>query len=168
MLTRRGFMALGLGSAALLAVGGGAAALSRPVWAQAHFLPAGTAVMQAIGAAMLDGSLPDDPAARAAALAAWIRRVEGALQAMPARTQAEFAQLVALLAHPWGRTATGLARDWPEASVAQVGAWLQGLRTHRLALLQQAYHALHDLSLAAWFGDSGTWAAIGYELPVKV
>ncbi|MBU6436972.1 MAG: hypothetical protein KGQ77_05535 [Betaproteobacteria bacterium] len=168
MLTRRGFMTLGLGAAALLAVGGGAAALSRPVWRQAHFLPAGVAVMTAIGSVVLDGALPAERAERAAALAAWVRRVETALQAMPGTTQAEFAQLVALLAHPWSRAATGLMPDWPDATPAQVAHWLGGLRDSRVSLLQQGYLALHDLSLAAWYGDPGTWKAIGYELPVKV
>jgi hypothetical protein len=39
---------------------------------------------------------------------------------------------------------------------------LQGLRTSSLSLRQQVYHALRDLTNAAWFADAAAWSAIGY------
>jgi hypothetical protein len=173
MLSRRKLLVLGAGSAALLALGGGAALLARPVWdAHGKFLQPGVEVITAIAAALLDGALPEANGAqttqRSAALAGVVQRIEGALQAMPTRTQQEFAQLVALLAHPMSRTAMGMRTDWQHASPALVSDWLSNLRFSRLSLNQQAYHALHDLTLAAYYSDTQTWAAIGYELPVKI
>lgn len=62
----------------------------------------------------------------------------------------------------------GLNTEWSQASNAEVSAWLQSMRLSGLDLKAQAYHALHDLTLAAWFSDKATWKAIGYELPVTI
>jgi len=35
----------------------------------------------------------------------------------------------------------------------------------RLALLRSAYDGLHQLVLAAWYGNSRAWPAIGYPGP---
>jgi hypothetical protein len=173
VLSRRKLFVLGAGSAAILALGGGAVLLARPVWdSRGKFLQPGVDVISAVASALLDGALPPAEGAKAtqrsAALASVVQRVEGALQAMPSRTQQEFAQLVALLAHPMSRTAMGMRYDWTRASVSQISDWLTGLRYSSLSLNQQAYHALHDLTLASYYSDPLTWAAIGYELPVKV
>ena len=85
---------------------------------------------------------------------------------MPPAVQAEIAELVTLLASPPGRLAlAGLRPDWPQAGDEEVRAMLQGLRTSSLALRQQVYHALRNLTNAAWFVDRSTWAAIGYPGP---
>jgi hypothetical protein len=42
---------------------------------------------------------------------------------------------------------------------------LQAMRSSRLELRQQAYHALRDLTNAAYFADAATWAALGYPGP---
>ncbi len=168
MLSRRNLLTLGVASSALLIVGGGAAALSRPVWSEGKLLPDGRTVMSAVARAVLDGALPVDATARSAALSGQMQRVEGALNAFALHTQAEFAQLLALLAHPWSRMAMGMSTDWGRASATEVGAWLQSQRQSSLDLKQQAYHALHDLTLAAWFSDKASWKSIGYELPISV
>lgn len=166
MLSRRKLLTLGIASAAALAVGGGAAALLRPVWAQGKLLPDGRTVMAAVATALLEGTLPQDGAARSAALSGLMQRVEGALNAFPSRTQAEFAQLLALLSHPWSRVALGMSTEWARAAPPEIAAWLQSQRLSSVSLKQQTYHALHDLTLAAWFSDKAAWKAIGYELPV--
>jgi hypothetical protein len=61
-----------------------------------------------------------------------------------------------------------LATAWGSASVAQLQAALQGMRTSSLAPKQQAYHALRDLTHAAYFADAGTWALLGYPGPSAI
>jgi hypothetical protein len=161
-------MVLGAGGALALALGGGAAALAHPVWQSGKFLNAGAAVLGGVGRAVLAGALPAESTAQAAALSRLVQGVEAVLQNFPQRTQKEFIDLVALLAHPWGRTAMGLGSDWPDASTVQISDWLQGLRASRLGLRQQAYHGLHDITLAAHFGDPAVWPSIGYELPIRL
>ena len=62
----------------------------------------------------------------------------------------------------------GLATDWPDASVTQVQAALTDMRHSRLALRQQAYLALRELTCAAYFADPGTWMALGYSGPLDL
>ena len=39
------------------------------------------------------------------------------------------------------------------------------MRESSLALRQQAFHALRDITNASYFADRSTWAAIGYPGP---
>jgi len=95
-----------------------------------------------------------------------LQRLDTTLQAFPAATQAELSQLLALLAAAPGRLAlAGLAQPWDAASVAELQASLQAMRTASLALRQQAYHALRDLTNAAWYAEPSTWSALGYPGP---
>jgi hypothetical protein len=168
MITRRSLLGLSAASAALLMVGGSAALMMRPVWSQGKLLPDGRNVMLAVAKTVLDGGLPADALAQSAALSGLIQRVEAALNAFPQHTQDEFAQLLGLLAHPWSRMAMGMSVDWTKASTQDVTDWLQSQRLSALDLKQQAYHALHDLTFAAWFSDKQVCKAMGYELPVTV
>ena len=52
-----------------------------------------------------------------------------------------------------------------QASVAQLQASLQSMRTSSLQLRQQVYHALRDLTNAAYFSDPTTWSQLGYPGP---
>lgn len=126
-------------------------------------------VLAKIGEAVLDGVLPQAPAARDAALRTFLDRVDGVTTGLPDHAQQELSQLLALLASGPGRRAlAGLDADWPQASVPDVQVALQRMRTSSLALRQQAYQALHDISGAAYFADRETWALIGYPGPVAV
>ena len=69
----------------------------------------------------------------------------------------------------WGRAAlAGLHEPWPEAGVDAIQQSLQGLRLSRLALKQQTYHALRDLTNAAYFSDPSAWAHLGYPGPQDI
>ena len=126
-------------------------------------------VMLGIALAVLDGALPADPSARQEALDAHLLRLAATIAAFPATTQAELSQLLALLAAPPGRLAlAGLSASWHEASVAQIQSALQGMRVSSLALKQQAYHALRDLTNAAYFSDPSAWARLGYPGPADL
>jgi hypothetical protein len=168
---RRTFLKVGTLAALALAAGGGAYRLIRGPLQPHRFVLDGEAqaAIEAIVPAMLAGALPADPAARAAAVAAATGRVHQAILGLPLATQKEVQDLFGLLAlGPARRFLAGVVDAWPNASVDQVGAFLQDWRLSRFALLRTAYHAMHDLILGAWYADPSSWAAIGYPGPVKV
>jgi hypothetical protein len=165
-MQRRRLLQLGLGATALLAVAGGGYALLRPGLRGAQLAPAGAAVFHAVARAVLDGSLPADAGQRDAALAAHLLRVEAAIGAFPAATRAELSQLLSRLGSTPGRLGLAALRDdWPQASVADLQQAMQGMRLSSLALRQQAYHALRDLTNAAYYADPGVWPLMGYPGP---
>ncbi|MFO1291608.1 MAG: hypothetical protein U1F07_00870 [Rubrivivax sp.] len=171
-MRRRGWLKLGIAGGALLALAGGGLALVRPGWAEGRLTPAGRALFAAAARAVLDGVLPDRALAAAEherAIAAHLERLEGTIAALPASTQAEIAQLAALLLHPLGRRLiAGLASDWPQAGLPELRKALQGLRDSSFVLEQQAFHALRDLTNGAYFADPATWPAIGYPGPQPI
>lgn len=168
-MQRRTLLKLGLGAAAVLAVAGGGLALLRPGLVDGRMTPAAREVFGAVARGVLDGSLPAAPAARDAALAAHLQRLDDTLAGFPLATQAELSQLLALLSSPPGRIAlAGLRSDWPDASPHEVQQGLHDMRRSGLALRQQAYHALRDLTNAAYYADPQIWALMGYPGPRPV
>ncbi|HET7794204.1 MAG TPA: hypothetical protein VFL64_12555 [Rhizobacter sp.] len=165
-MQRRRFLQLGLGAAAALAVAGGGFALLQPGLQEGRLTEAGRAVFSAVARAVLDGSLPADDASRTQAMRAHLNRLDDTLSAFPQGTQSELSQLLALLAAAPGRLAlTGLAATWEAATVPQIQQALQGMRISSLGLKQQAYHALRDLTNAAYYADPSTWPLLGYPGP---
>lgn len=168
-MQRRTLLKLGLGASLTLVATGGAVVLLRPALDAGRLRSGARAVMLAVAQAVLEGVLPVESEARSAALEAHLQRLEAAIAAFPAATQRELSQLLALLSAPPGRIAlAGLSADWPEAGVTQVQAALQRMRQSSLSLKQQAYHALRDLSNAAYFSDPSTWAHLSYPGPVDL
>jgi hypothetical protein len=168
-MQRRTLIKVGAIGGAVLALGGGALALLRPGWAEGRLTPAGRELFGAVARSVLDGLLPEPAGERAAVLEAHLDRLQATIAGLPAPVQAELAELSALLLHPVGRLAfTGMGSDWAKADPAELRAALQGLRDSRLALKQQAYHALRDLTNGAYFADPATWGAIGYPGPMKI
>jgi hypothetical protein len=168
-MQRRTLLKLGIASGALLALAGaGTALFYEPGWRNGRLTAAGRGVLASVARAVLDGSLPDDPAAMQIALAAHLDRMDATLRAMPLATQGDMSDLLAILAMAPGRVAlTGLITDWPHAKVTQVQAALQAMRVSRISLRQQAYHALRDLTHAAYFANSASWLQLGYPGPVQ-
>lgn len=165
-MQRRTLLKLGVAAGAVLAVAGGGLALLRPGWIDGHLSASGREVFGAVARAVLDGSLPTDPAAQRAAIAAHLGRLDVTIAGFPAAVRGELADLLGLLGMAPGRLAfAGLAPSWGEASVAELQAALQDMRTSRLALRQQAYHALRDLTNAAYYADPSTWAQLSYPGP---
>ena len=165
-MQRRTLLKVGLGGSIVLTALGGGIALIRPGLDGAKLSSGGRALFEAIARAVLDGSLPADPSLQAGALRAHLARVDDAIAAFPAATRAELSQLIALLASTPGRVAiAGLSTDWAQASVAQLQASVQSMRTSSLQLRQQVYHALRDLTNAAYFSDPTTWSQLGYPGP---
>ncbi len=168
-MKRRTLFKLGAASAALLAVGGGAAALLQPGLHDGKLAAAGREVFRAVGRAVLQASLPPEEAARQAALDGLLERIDALALALPPHAQDELSQLLSLLASVPGRhLLAGLNRPWPVASEADIQQALQGMRLSTLALRQQAYAALHDIAAAAYFTDEATWPQLGYPGPLAI
>lgn len=169
-MQRRTLLKLGAGSAFVLAAAGGGLALLRGgLTADGRLTPSAREVMRAVARGVLDGLLPTEPAPRQIALDEHLGRLDIAVAAFPQATRQELSQLLALLASTPGRWALmGLAADWAAATTDQVSNGLQTLRQSALGLRQQAYHALRDLTNAAWFADRRQWAALGYAGPLDL
>jgi hypothetical protein len=168
MVTRRQFLKVGASGAAVLAMArvGHTQAL-RSV--DSGLDGAAREVLAAVIPVMLDGALPAEAVARALRVKATIDRLEQAVAALPPATQAEVGDLFALLAFAPSRwLIAGVRAPWPEASTAEIAAFLQRWRLSRWMLLQQGYHALHDLVLAAFYADPASWQRIGYPGPPKL
>jgi hypothetical protein len=168
-MQRRTLLKLGLASAALLSVAGGAIALLQPGLVDARLSPGGRVVFGAIGRAILDGSLPVEAGAQQRSMSGLLERIDGLVGSLPPHAQSELSQLLALLHSAAGRRAlAGLHSDWPQASTAEVQQALQSMRLSSIALRQQAYQALHDIVGGAYYADPSTWAQLGYPGPVAI
>jgi hypothetical protein len=167
--TRRGFLKLGALTALALGAGGGIYRLLRAPVVPGPFVLDGEArtALEAIVPAMLSDALPAAPVERSAAIKAVTLRVHQAILGLPRATQQEIQDLFGTLAlAPARRLLAGVPDGWSAASTEQVAAFLQSWRTHRLTMLQPAYHALHDLIIGSWYADPSTWPSIGYPGPM--
>jgi hypothetical protein len=168
-MQRRSLLKLGAASAALLAVAGGAAALWQAGLSGGKLSSSGREVFRAVGRAVLEGSLPSDGVARQTALDGLLDRIDALTLALPAHAQEELSQLLSVLAAAPGRRAlAGLNEAWPSATETHIQQALQGMRLSSVALRQQAYAAMHDITAAAYFSDASTWAQLGYAGPSKI
>ena len=168
-MQRRTLLALGLVTGTAVTAAGTALGWLAPARRSGRLQSGPSAVMTAVAEAVLDGALPTDPSARAQALAAHLARLERTLSGLPPTMQAEVDQLLSVLASPAGRIGlAGLASPWHQATPQQLSAALQGLRSSSLALRQQTYRALRDLTNSAYFADVTTWPVLGYPGPVSV
>jgi len=168
-MQRRTWLKLGIVSAAALAVVGGAAVLIQPGLERGALTATGKNVFRAIGLGVLDITLPEQPAAKEAALIGLLNRIDILVGALPPYAQAELSQLLSVLGSGAGRLAlAGLRTPWANASVQDIQAALQNMRLSSLALRQQAYAALHDITAGAYFSESDTWVLLGYPGPLKI
>jgi hypothetical protein len=169
MITRRRFLAVGiLGAAALAGAGWWSwTRRSAPV-ATAGMAPDARAIVQAIVPAMLGDALPAGED-RAIAVRETVDGVSQAIAGLPPSAQSELGELFTMLSLPVARRAfAGVAPDWPDASVDEVAAFLDRWSDSGWALKRSAYGALHQLVIAAWYGNPRSWKAIGYDGPPKL
>ena len=168
-MQRRTLFRVGLASAATLAVLGGGWALWQPGFRAGHLGNAARQVFTAVGQAVLEGLLPAPGVQRNVALNDWLGRLEATIAALPPATRAELSQLLGLLSlRPGRQWLAGLEPAWAEATVVEVQQALLDMRSSPRLLRQQAYHALRDLSMAAYFSGRETWAQLGYPGPSDV
>ena len=169
-MQRRTVLKVGLAaSVALAAAGSGLAWWMRSVPGPFRLSPEHREIFRAVGRAVLEGSLPPGADVASRTLEAHLDRVEIAIAGFPPLVRAEAMQLLAVLANPIGRRMLGgLATPWAEAGVEQVQHALESMRFSRLALRQQAYHALRDFTNGAYYAEPGTWALLDYPGPRDV
>jgi hypothetical protein len=166
-MKRRSLLQLGIVGGALVSLAGAGLGVTRPGLQDGRLTAAGREVFAAVARGVLDGVLPRPWPADA--LQGQLQRVDAAIAAFPPAMQNELGQLVTLLASPPGRLMlAGLQPDWPSASTAEIQTMLQRLRVSALPLRQQTFHALRDITNAAYFADAHTWSVIGYPGPRAV
>jgi hypothetical protein len=170
VIRRRTWLKLGgIGTVLMAVAGTGLVLTTTPGFAQGKLSNTAAEACRAIARAVLDGRLPADTAARDAALGAYLRNLETVVAGFPAAVQSEVSELLTVLSTTPGRVAlTGVIQPWAWAEVDEVHAALASMRTSSLALKLQAYHALRDLTHAAWYADEARWPELGYPGPRAV
>ena len=149
---------IGTGIAAALLVGAGAI-YERPLQEDDG------AILAAIGPVLLAGAMPQEDDA----VNAFIANFHTAVGGLTPSVQDEVKQLFILLrVAPLRMISTGVMRPWSQASPADIERFLTGWRYSGIAKLRSAYDALHQLCLAAWYGDPASWKRIGYPGPPVV
>jgi hypothetical protein len=121
-------------------------------------------IIAAIVPVLLEGALSEVESVEARAEV--VAGVDRAVAALPPGSRKELAQLFALLSFaPTRCLLAGVWSSWPDASRESVAAFLVSWRNSRFTLLRSGYGALHQLVLAAWYGNTRSWPAIGYPGP---
>jgi hypothetical protein len=166
-LSRRAFIKTGLIGAITLATAGALYRNMKGAAAPEAFVLNGEAksALAAIASVILQDALPPSTPQL---LEAEIVRIQSAIAGLPRTTQSEIQDLFGLLTlAPTRRFLAGIPESWAGAKPDEIAAFLQSWRVHRFAMLQSAYHALHDLIIGAWYADESTWPSIGYPGPIK-
>jgi hypothetical protein len=126
-------------------------------------------VVASIVPVLLAGALPtpgDDPMGVGRRVDDVVGNVDHAVAGLPPASRKEIDQLFALLAFaPTRCLLAGIWTPWSDASATSIAAFLAAWRDSRFALQRSAYGALHQLVMAAWYGDPNAWPAIGYAGP---
>jgi hypothetical protein len=169
-MKRRTFFKVAAASAIVLGAGAFVAAKFAPKVPTAQiagaFLDANArAALQKIVPSVLGNVFSAAPLAREGEINATIDRIDAAIRGLAPTTQKEVSELMLLLtAKPVRYALTGIG-EWSEATPQSVAAFLQKWRTHPVALIQVAYHALHDLIGGAHYGDPAAAQRTGFALP---
>lgn len=162
---RRTLLTLGLAGGGLAVLGVGVIGW-RPGWHSGALSPQARQVMHAVTLCVLEGALSGDESTRRAQLATQLDALEQTIEHFAPHAREELSLLLGLLSTVPGRVGlAGLLPDWQDAPTSAVREVLQSMRVSRLTVRQQAYHALRDLTNAAWFAAPEHWAAIGYPGP---
>ena len=166
-MQRRGLLKLGVAGLTVLGLGGVGVALWRPgIESGGRLSATGREVFRAVAWAVLDGCLPEAPPDLDRALTAHLRGLDTVIASLPEFARQELSRLLALLATaPGRRMLAQLDTPWHAAARAQLQRSLESMRQARGDLRQQAYHALRDLTNAAYFADPASWPLLGYPGP---
>ena len=171
-VSRRQFIKVSAGAALALAI---TRSLDRDVFAQTltstptpflRITARHAEAIAAIAAAILVGNLPADAASRQIAINEIVAAFDRTVAGLPPAIQTEVDELLSLLTFGLTRRfIAGIAKPWPQASEAEVKAFLDSWRHSRFATLQQGYQALVRVLIACWYGNPRSWTEIGYPGP---
>jgi hypothetical protein len=166
-MNRRKFLLMASTTAAVAIVAGGATVALKPVRdGQGRFTPEVADIWHRVGRVMLEGMWPDSPVAADAARLAWIARLEDTVSQLAPTSRAELERLLSLLR--WSlprRWLLELNGDWATSTDEAIRTAFERTSRADTPLRQQAFSALRDLSLAAFYADPSNWTAIGYPGP---
>lgn len=167
-MKRRFFLRAALVVAGAGAVLGGTIFMRRGI-ADGHLTDSGREVLRGIASGVLNNALPQDGAAREAALNQHVGNMETFLLGLPAALRQEISLLIGLLGNTAGRAAlTYMPTSWANASVTQIQSALETLRTHPLATQKMVYHAVRDITTLVFFGQPENWKITGYPGPTDL
>ena len=163
---RRRFIQAGVAGTALLAL---VSFVDRPRAQPAPKLrnldARGVELLQALIPVVLAGALPAG-AERPAAIAETIEAFDRALSGLEPAIQEEIGQMLSVLVYAPTRIAVaGVWPAWREAGAQEIADFLIGWRDSFSQLKRSGYRALTQLIQAAWYGNTRSWAAIGYPGP---
>ena len=168
MPTRRQFIKVGVAGAALLAA---VRLLDRPLAAPPAakyrvLADRDAAIVAALTPIVLEGALPEEPGARAGAVTEVVEAFDRAVSGLAPAVQEEIGQLFSLLDFAPSRIAlAGLWSPIDQSAPGELREFLRRWRTGRFDLQRSGYSALTQLMQASWYGNSASWAAIGYPGP---
>lgn len=172
-LSRRELIRTGVAGGTLLALAACArssapSAFDDSAYSYRALSPADRELIAALGAAMLANALPRG-AANGQALVQVVRGVDVAMTGLTPHVVAELHQLFGLLEFaPTRAIAAGIWSAWSHASRRDVARFLTRWRFSGVALYRSGYQALHQLVMAAWYGNARSWNAIGYPGPPAI
>ncbi len=167
-MKRRFFLRAALVVAGAGAVLGGTIFMRRGL-ADGHLTDSGREVLRGIARGVLSHVLPQDATAREAALTQHVGHMETFLLGLPAALRQEISLLLGLLGNTAGRAAlTYMPTSWSDASVEQIQAALETLRTHPMTTQKMVYHAVRDLTTLVFFGQPDNWKTTGYPGPTDL
>lgn len=167
---RRRLIQAGVAGAALLAL---ARWIDRPLAAAPsphRFLDArGVRTVTALVPIVLAGALPADEGARRTAIAEVVAAFDRAVSGLAIPVQSEIGELFSFLhTAPLRIAFAGLWKPVDESTPAELREFLLRWRDSRFSLQRASYRALTQLIQAAWYGNSASWAFIGYAGPPAV
>lgn len=164
--SRRAFLQVGLAGAAVLTL---ARWIDGPLLAASpsRFLDArGRRTVGALVPVVLAGALPADEAARQAAIPEIVAAFDRAASGLAPPVQREIGELFSFLhTAPLRIAVTGLWKPVEECTPEQLRDFLLRWRDSPFDLQRASYRALTQLIQAAWYGNSASWASIGYAGP---
>lgn len=168
-MQRRRLLQLGVGAAAVLGLAGAGVAWMPGAFDGGRLSAHSRSVFASLAVVMLEGSLPTDPKAREGALQRHLERVDATVAGLPAASRRDLGTLLALLGTAPGRLGLmGTTAGWDELPPARLASALQSMRDSPVALRQQTYAALRELTVASYFADRETWSQLGYPGPVPI
>lgn len=165
--TRRQFIKVGIAGAAVLAATRWLEGSQAATAAGFRVLDERTAaMMSAFIPIVLTGSLPEESQARARAIREVVEAFDRAVSGLSHAVQQEVDDLFGVLRFAPARIAlTGLWDPVESSSAEEIAAFLTRWRHSRFGIQRAGYHALTQLIQASWYGNSASWATIGYPGP---
>lgn len=171
-LSRRGFLKLSAGSAALLSAGALTATLAgcsqraAPASGYGFLRPADLVLFTALIPAVLGSSLPVE--GRAQHIETVLKGIDATAVRVLLPSQKALHQLFDLLnGGLTRRLATGVAQPWSETTPAQAEVFLARWRNSSIGLFNAGYRALTKFVTGAWVGTDAGLKAAGYPGPFQ-